>query len=691
MNNIVLFMRGPDDGWLRMRFRDGAKINLAEFREKMRKILPEKVIPWLATVLERHGVMREVAQQRAKSALFGFEPGDIVSEVMSFGSPTPIEVVVASPDMADARHHAQRIKEQMEKIPDLRDVQLQQTLDYPTVEVKIDREKAGLSGVTTEQAGNAAIVATSSSRFIALNYWKNSATGFDYQVEVLVPTARMTSSEQVARLPINQVNSVVNLMVRDVADVVESTMPGEFDRVASQRYLSVTANVEGESMGTASRQVAQAIKAAGKPPRGVRVKMSGQLQPMHEMFRGAGHRFVDRRGRDLDSVDGLFRIPAIGDRFGLGRTLRAGRRGDHVVGHGHDAESGIVHGHDHVHRRIGVELRDARDLCRRALAQRQARHGSRQAGGLRAASSDLDDRLRDGRGHDSHVVGAGGGQPNASAARPRGDGRVDDVDPRHAVDRAGDFRIRGGQGHAAFDLGPPRRRRKSRITIRRRTRLTVPSFRRRRLKCDIALILLMLIAVGCGKAAPPHESSIKTEPVVRLVHTTVRDLERTIGQPSFIDSYEQTAIYAKLPAYVLEWNVDIGDPIKENQVLATLFIPELKEEVQVKTAQVEMDTALVRRRISWWTLPKAICGRPRRWLPRRRPTSASSRRWSYAGNRKSNASRCSSKKTSLTSRFSMSQPANCRPASPVAMRPWRPSTRPKRSEWPGRPIWKKPR
>src|SRR6185503_17677002 len=102
--------------------------------------------------------------------------------------------------LADARHHAQRIKEEMAKIPQLRDVQLQQTLDYPTVEVDIDREKAGLSGVTTEQVGNAAIVATSSSRFIALNYWKNNKTGFDYQVEVLVPTARMTSSEQVARL-----------------------------------------------------------------------------------------------------------------------------------------------------------------------------------------------------------------------------------------------------------------------------------------------------------------------------------------------------------------------------------------------------------------------------------------------------------------------------------------------------------
>ncbi len=95
----------------------------------------------------------------------------------------------------------------------------------------------------------------------------------------------MTSSEQVARLPVEQVNNVVNLMVRDVADVNESSMLGEYDRVASQRYLSVTANVEEVSMGTASRLVAKAIAAAGKPPRGVRVKMRGQLKPMDQMFR----------------------------------------------------------------------------------------------------------------------------------------------------------------------------------------------------------------------------------------------------------------------------------------------------------------------------------------------------------------------------------------------------------------------
>lgn len=288
MNNIVLFMRGPDDGWLRVRFRDGAGIDLVAFQERMRKLLPEKINPWLAGALEKHGVMPDVARQRASSAMYGFEPGNIITQVMSFGSPTPIEIAVSSPDLAQARAHALRIREHLLEIPFLRDIEFQQTLEYPTVQIDIDRQKAGLSGVTMEQAGSSAIMATSSSRFIALNYWMNPATGFDYQVEVLVPTNRMTSAEQVARLPIGQVNDVVNLMIRDVATIKESQMMGEYDRVSSQRFLSLTANVVGESMAGASRQIKRAIAAAGKPPRGVQVFVRGQIPPMDNMFFALG-------------------------------------------------------------------------------------------------------------------------------------------------------------------------------------------------------------------------------------------------------------------------------------------------------------------------------------------------------------------------------------------------------------------
>ncbi|MGD9721989.1 MAG: efflux RND transporter periplasmic adaptor subunit [Pirellulales bacterium] len=108
-------------------------------------------------------------------------------------------------------------------------------------------------------------------------------------------------------------------------------------------------------------------------------------------------------------------------------------------------------------------------------------------------------------------------------------------------------------------------------------------------------LLLILLASGCGAKSPPAKSPVGTEPRVSLVQPTVRDLKRIVGQPSFIDSYEQTAIYAKLPAYVLKWNVDIGDRVTKNQLLATLFIPELAEELTLKTAEVAMSTALVRQ------------------------------------------------------------------------------------------------
>jgi multidrug efflux pump subunit AcrB len=284
MNNIVLFMRGPDDGQLRVALREGSGIKLPEFRERLRKILPERVIPWMAQRLEKGGLTRERALQQARTSTFGFGPGDIVSQVMSFGSMTPISVRIIGTDLDEVRRHAQKVVLEMKSIPFLRDVLYEQSLDYPTVEVDIDREKAGLSGVKVQEVGDEVVSATSSSRFIALNYWANPKTGFDYQVEVLVPTYNMTSAAEVETLPISKVNSLVNLMIRDVAKVRQSTMPGELDRAASQRFLSITANVEGEDMGRAFRQVARAIDAAGSPPRGVRVIPMGQLPPTNEMF-----------------------------------------------------------------------------------------------------------------------------------------------------------------------------------------------------------------------------------------------------------------------------------------------------------------------------------------------------------------------------------------------------------------------
>jgi multidrug efflux pump subunit AcrB len=284
MNNMLLFMRGPDDGQMRVALRPDSGIHVLEFQERLRKVLPEKIVPWYTAILQREGVDPEQARLKAKQIKFSFEPGDIVSEVMSFGAPAPIEIVAASHELSQARDYCQRLRAELRKNPNLRDVMIQQSLDYPTVAITIDRERAGLSGLTAKQVGRSVLEATNSSRMVVRNYWQ-AHSGQSYQVQVQVPTTLMTSADQVNTIPVEKVTSELNLMVRDVARVGHGSVPGEFDRTSMMRYLSVTANVEGEDLGRAANQVAEAMNAVGRPPESVHLHTRGQVKPMKEMFR----------------------------------------------------------------------------------------------------------------------------------------------------------------------------------------------------------------------------------------------------------------------------------------------------------------------------------------------------------------------------------------------------------------------
>ena len=142
-------------------------------------------------------------------------------------------------------------------------MQLYQQLDYPAVRVDINRQRAGLSGVTVKDVTDTLLVGTSSSRYVAKNYWCDPNSGVDYQVQVEVPTPRMDHPEQIQTLPLQKVSLDANLMIRDVAKVKTGTAPGQVDRASMQRYLSVIANVEGEDLGRASRRIERAIADAG--------------------------------------------------------------------------------------------------------------------------------------------------------------------------------------------------------------------------------------------------------------------------------------------------------------------------------------------------------------------------------------------------------------------------------------------
>src|SRR6266853_18688 len=232
--------------------------------------------------------LRHDLKQALPDVAVSFEAADIISQVMSFGSPTPIEVAVQGPALVATRAFAEKIRAELMKIDSLRDLQYAQPLDYPSLQIQINRDRAGQFGVTAADVGRSLATATSSSRYTDLNFWRDPGSGNGFQIQVEIPHAKMASIEDVAELPVMARNAggTGRPLVSDVATVDYGTTPGEVDRYNMQRVVSFTANVHGEPLGRAVTEIRQAIARAGTPPRGITINNRGQVPAFEETLAG---------------------------------------------------------------------------------------------------------------------------------------------------------------------------------------------------------------------------------------------------------------------------------------------------------------------------------------------------------------------------------------------------------------------
>ncbi|MBX9567744.1 MAG: efflux RND transporter permease subunit [Candidatus Obscuribacterales bacterium] len=262
ISSVFLWTSGPHQGVMDFRLKEEAHIDMNKFKDEMRKRLAKEM----------------------PDVLFSFEPGDLVSQIMNLGSPTPISVQIKGHDLTLDKVVAEKVRKEMAKIPHLRDLQYGQAQDYPTCDIKIDRELAGQLGLTPEQIGYSLLPAMYSSRYIHLSFWKDPKSGVSYQVQVQVPQDQIKSKQDIEEFPAMASPNKQHPLIRDVASVEYGTTAGEYDRYNMARMVSLTANIAGADLARVGAEVEKAVAAVGKPPLGVTVEVKGQVPLLDDTF-----------------------------------------------------------------------------------------------------------------------------------------------------------------------------------------------------------------------------------------------------------------------------------------------------------------------------------------------------------------------------------------------------------------------
>jgi multidrug efflux pump subunit AcrB len=263
VNLIHLWNGGPEEAHLSIQLKPDAPVKVADLKEKLRAVF--------ATELP--------------DVRMSFEPSDIVSRVMSFGSPTPIEVAVSGPSLAINKEHAEKIYAKLKQIPALRDVHFAQSLDFPTVDVNVNRERAGLLGVKVGDVTRSLVAATTSSRFTVANFWADPGSGVSYNLQVQIPQAKTTSLDDLRNVPVTGPGGK-NVLLRNIASVTPGSAVGQYERYNMARVVSITANIHGSNLGSVAKQINQVLTEVGAPPAKTNVAVRGQTVPLTELLGG---------------------------------------------------------------------------------------------------------------------------------------------------------------------------------------------------------------------------------------------------------------------------------------------------------------------------------------------------------------------------------------------------------------------
>jgi len=255
----------PHTGFVQVSLKEGHKIGSYEYMRQVRERLRED-LPQLSNY---------------------FQSGGLVDSVLNMGMPAPIDVQVSGSSLRKSYAVASQIASQARALAKVSDVLVPQDIDYPALELDIDREKASLVGLSQKEVVDNVITALTSNGMIAPNYWVDPKSGNPYMLTVQYPEDAVKTIEDLKQIPVRGSGSKETTMLDTVANVKTIPTPTEVDHYQLFRVIDVYVSPKTEDLGRVSAQIDKII-ADTKLPEGVRVNLRGSVQNMRSSFKSFG-------------------------------------------------------------------------------------------------------------------------------------------------------------------------------------------------------------------------------------------------------------------------------------------------------------------------------------------------------------------------------------------------------------------
>jgi len=255
---------GPQDGDFQIALREG-HAPTADYVRKLRDVLP----------------------QRFPDTTFSFPPADIVSQILNFGAPAPIDIQIRGGKLDENYAYAQMLLKKLRGVPGLADARIQQSQRAPRFNVDLDRTQAQQLGLTTRDVTNSLVVNLAGSSQVSPTYWLNPANGVTYSIVMQTPQRSLDSLTALQNLPIGSGTRQAETTLGGVAQITRSTAAALVSQYNIQPMVQIHAATEDRDLAAVAGDIRKLLaQTADQVPKGAHVELMGQVQTMNKAFSG---------------------------------------------------------------------------------------------------------------------------------------------------------------------------------------------------------------------------------------------------------------------------------------------------------------------------------------------------------------------------------------------------------------------